>query len=316
MMLLRRYTANEQGDTMRKKLFLVLVIGVMSNGGLAQTIPSPTLSSPSNGAINQPVTETLSWKLPTGYYIASLEWDTTKNISAASPSTVTYGGRSFVINLSYATTYYWMAATTDSYGSLSAWTGLWSFTTIALPAPTTPILASPSNGSVNQPTPVVLNWGAATAAFSYGLQISTGSNFSTTVFNASGITAESDTVKGLAGAGAYYWHVNAANTVGVSVWSSTWRFTRSSSSTGRFNPYGTSSIFSIKNGIVSYFLDKQNPVELRIYDLPGRKLFEFRRTQSAGNYSFSVKNTMQASGLYIVKFKAGGVERWVTVAER
>lgn len=202
---------------MQRKLLMLLIIEMVTFKGHAQTLPALALSSPSNGAINQPVSVTLLWQMPPDYYIADIEWDTTKNFSATSPQAITYGGHGFTLNLSYSTTYYWTAATTDGYGNVSAWAGTWSFTTAA-PSPTLsgrPLVVPPS--------------------------------------------------------------------------------------------------FSIKNGIASYFLDKPDPVDLRIYDIRGRELYEFRRFQITGNHSLVLKNLNLAVKSYIVRFKAGSLHKEITV---
>jgi PKD repeat protein len=93
--------------------------------------------------------------------------------------------------------------------------------------PAAPALASPSNGAVNQPTVLTLNWNPATSAATYHLQVSTSSIFATTVFDDSTIATTSQQVGPLANNTAYYWRVNAKNTSGTSAWSPVWNFTTS-----------------------------------------------------------------------------------------
>jgi hypothetical protein len=57
------------------------------------------------------------------------------------------------------------------------------------------------------------------------LQVSVDSAFSTTVYDSAGITATTMSLAGLACNTRYYWHVNANNAGGTSVWSEVWSFT-------------------------------------------------------------------------------------------
>ena len=96
--------------------------------------------------------------------------------------------------------------------------------------PSAPVLASPANGATSVALPPTLSWNASTGATSYEVQVSAVSNFSTTVYDASGITSTSTSVSGLANSTTYYWRVNATNSAGTSAWSSVWSFTTASSS--------------------------------------------------------------------------------------
>jgi hypothetical protein len=69
-----------------------------------------------------------------------------------------------------------------------------------------------------------LTWLAATAATSYNLQVSTASNFSSPLINATGITTTSRAISGLANSTTYYWRVGAVNTTGTT-WSAIRSFT-------------------------------------------------------------------------------------------
>jgi photosystem II stability/assembly factor-like uncharacterized protein len=93
-----------------------------------------------------------------------------------------------------------------------------------VPAPITPTLAFPPDGAVNQPTMLTLNWNPSTDAETYRLQVSTNSDFSTTVVDDSTITATSQQVGPLANDTTYYWRVRAKNIGGISTWSSVWSF--------------------------------------------------------------------------------------------
>ncbi len=95
----------------------------------------------------------------------------------------------------------------------------------SLPAPSVPTLSSPTNGATNQSLTPTLTWLAATAATSYNLQVSTASNFSSPLINATGITTTSRAISGLANSTTYYWRVSSTNTTSTSAWSAVRSFT-------------------------------------------------------------------------------------------
>ena len=97
------------------------------------------------------------------------------------------------------------------------------------PAPATPVLSSPADASTGISTSPTLSWQTSAGADSYGVQVSTVSSFSTTVYSQTGITATSTGITGLAGNTTYYWRLNATNTGGNSSWSVTYSFTTGAS---------------------------------------------------------------------------------------
>ncbi len=96
-------------------------------------------------------------------------------------------------------------------------------TNISLPA--TPTLSSPGDGATSVGTTINMKWNSSTGAASYRLQVSTDSDFATTVYNQGGLAALSASVSGLNFLTKYYWRVSATNSVGTSNWSVVWRFT-------------------------------------------------------------------------------------------
>lgn len=91
--------------------------------------------------------------------------------------------------------------------------------------PASPVLVSPANGSAGVSVSPTLSWNASSGATSYRVQVSTDNNFSSIVYDQSGITSTTTSVSGLLNGTLYYWHVNATNGSGTSGWSSAWSFT-------------------------------------------------------------------------------------------
>ena len=98
---------------------------------------------------------------------------------------------------------------------------------LATVLPTDPILNTPTNGTTGLALPPTLKWYASASAATYQLQVSTVSDFNTTVYNQPGLTTTTVLINGLSDFTQYYWRVNATNSVGTSGWSTVWDFTTS-----------------------------------------------------------------------------------------
>jgi hypothetical protein len=114
-----------------------------------------------------------------------------------------------------------------SENSFSIWgsTKNVSINVVLPPIPIAPTLTSPSNSATNQSLSLSLTWNAATGASTYRVQLSTDSNFSSTIVNDSTLTSATKAIGPLSTSSTYYWRVNARNDGGTSAWSETWRFT-------------------------------------------------------------------------------------------
>lgn len=99
-------------------------------------------------------------------------------------------------------------------------------------APPSPSLSTPSNASTNVSLPPMLIWNASATATSYGLQVSTSNQFTTTVYENNSIQGTSQEIVGLNNSTTYYWRVNATNSYGTSSYSSVWNFTTEAGSGG------------------------------------------------------------------------------------
>ncbi|MEJ8800545.1 LamG-like jellyroll fold domain-containing protein [Pontibacter sp. H249] len=94
-----------------------------------------------------------------------------------------------------------------------------------VPVLSAPLLSSPANQSSEISTTPILMWAATQGATNYQVQVSTSSNFTSTVYNQSGITSTSASVSGLVAGTTYYWRVRAINGSAQSDWSNVWSFT-------------------------------------------------------------------------------------------
>jgi len=183
---------------------------------------APSLSTPSNGAANEPIMLTLAWNSvanATGYAVMVA---TTSDFSVSFAEGSVSSTQFVVSGLANAATYYWEVNAFSANGT-SPWSGAWHFSTV-ITTPAAPVLAGPASGTGDQGTSITLSWNTATNAASYGIQVSSTSNFTTFTFNKTGVTTLSEAVTGLALNTTYYWQVNATNAGGTSAWSGAWSF--------------------------------------------------------------------------------------------
>ncbi len=188
---------------------------------------APVLSAPLSGVSTPLLSPTLSlnWSAPaTGpaatSYTAQVSTSTTFGSTVFLQTGIT---ATYVVpaGLVVGTQYYWRVSASNG-GGTGAWSGVWSFNTIA----GAPTLSSPANGSVYQPSTFVAYWNAVSGASSYGIQVSTSSGFATLAYSNSvsgGAYATVSVAPGLT----YYWEVNATANGSTSAWSSVWSFTTS-----------------------------------------------------------------------------------------
>jgi hypothetical protein len=188
----------------------------------------PQLLTPTNSATGVAVTGVIfDWNSVTGansYWIqisTSSDFGTTfVSKTTGSTSQYTHSTPAF----SYNTTYYWRVNATNS-GGTSAWSVVWSFTTVeATLSP--PTLLSPANNSTNISLTPTLDWTDVSNATGYQLQVSTSSSFTSYVVNVSttisGYTIPSGILQGYT---KYYWRVASKNGGGTGSYSSAWNFT-------------------------------------------------------------------------------------------
>ena len=184
---------------------------------------TPTLVAPLNGALNQSTNPTLVWNAVPGANTYRLQVSTSNTFAAAiyDDSTRTVPSQA-ISGLTVGTTYYWRVNSKTS-GATSAYSDIWSFTTIAVPA--APVLLAPANSAINQATNPTLIWNGVAGAATYRLQVSTSNAFATTIYDDSTRTVASQAISGLTVGTTYYWRVNAKNAAGTSGYSIIWSFT-------------------------------------------------------------------------------------------
>ncbi len=172
-----------------------------------------------------------------------------------------------------------------------------------------PTLSAPTNGASNRPSSLTLSWGTVSGAATYTLQVSSASDFSSKAFSATAWTSDSVVASGLSAGIQYYWRASATNAYGTSAWSSIWSFSVASTSAMPSKSKINAPRFSLNNGIISYALNQECSVDIRIYDILGKKVFELNRVQGSGSYELLLKDRNFPSGVYFLQFKAGAMQK-------
>jgi hypothetical protein len=185
---------------------------------------APSNDSPVNGATNIGVQVTLDWSVITGNtgYIYQLDTVDTFDSAYILEGTSSVNSSNVTIsNLYFGKTYYWRAAAKTAVDT-SVWSTFSSFSTTSVFFNT-----SPSNGSVNQPVEVNIDWNAITGNSGYIYEIDTVDTFDSAYLleGISSVNSSEINVYNLYFGKTYYWHAAAKNLVDTSEWSSTWNFT-------------------------------------------------------------------------------------------
>jgi hypothetical protein len=187
----------------------------------------PVLLAPANQAQNISTNPSVSWNATTGATTYNLQVST--NSAFTSPivnlTGLTATSRQ-LLALSNNSTFYWRVSATNQAGT-GSWSMVWTFSTpTTTPPPPAPVLITPANNAVNQVLNPIFSWNPSMGAVSYVLHVSTDVDFSTLVFNQSGILNTSLQVNnGLIANTRYYWKVRATGSLGSSTWSGVWTFT-------------------------------------------------------------------------------------------
>lgn len=214
----------------RVRAIITLVPGLWSATARFTTVQptpqvpqKPTLTSPPNGSVNQPLNLTLDWNAASGADSYTIQVSSDNSFSSAVVNQSGINGTSRAVSgILPGTAYYWRVSAQNSAGS-SGWSDIWSFTT-KINAPSVPTLVSPANGVTGQPTVLTFDWNESSGAESYTMQVSTSNTFSPLVVNREELTGTSSEVTALSPGTVYFWRVNARNSAGSSAWSEIWSF--------------------------------------------------------------------------------------------
>lgn len=186
------------------------------------TPSTPSLLSPSNGAITNDDTPYLDWGTVTDATEYRIQIDDSSSFTSPVVNTLV-GSSSYTSPHLFDDTYYWRVQAYDTYGYSSSWSSFRSFT-IDTEGPDAPVLVSPANSMIiNDPTPL-LDWNSVSEAVQYRVQVGGDGDFNDPVVDYY-TTSTSYTTPAFGHLEYYIWHVQARDSLGNwGDWSSTWDF--------------------------------------------------------------------------------------------
>ncbi|WP_369410451.1 phytase [Pontibacter qinzhouensis] len=190
-------------------------------------INAPQLSAPANGSTSLPIAPLLNWQTVQGADAYQVQVSSRADFSTTVLNQSVRSANSLQLsNLAYSSVFYWRVRAVQAAQN-SAWSSVWSFTTIAPPRPelTTPILLSPANLAAEVSVTPTFSWRAAAGADTYQLQIASDDNFQDVEFEEDEIATTTLQASSLAYSTTYFWRVRVMNSTDSSSWSSVRRFT-------------------------------------------------------------------------------------------
>jgi len=184
---------------------------------------SPTLVSPVNNAVNQPLNLNLVWNKVqyAGSYRVQVATDAAFNNIIVNDSTLTDSVKT-VSGLNNITDYWWRVNAKNISGT-SSFSSAWKFTTI-VPLPIAPNLLLPLNNSTSNQLSLNLVWNKPQYASGYRAIVSTDSLFSNLILNDSTLTDSTKFVSGLNPLTNYWWKVQVKNIAGWGNYSAAYKF--------------------------------------------------------------------------------------------
>jgi photosystem II stability/assembly factor-like uncharacterized protein len=185
------------------------------------SIQSPDLVSPENGKKGVTQTYNFQWSRVDGatkyYLIVSKDAQfTTKAYEKDNIPDTCW----LVPGLEPLTRYYWKVKAKSDI-TVSGFSETWTFLTVLAP----PILRKPANHSMDLAVPVIMTWDTVSAGTKYSIQVATDDQFEHKVYDGKADNNFQHQLSLLDYNTKYYWHVQAENGDGVSLFSTTWDYT-------------------------------------------------------------------------------------------
>ena len=281
---------------MKKILLFFMVVAFVNNA--SALLSTPTLVSPSDGAINQYPNVTIDWSSVTGATSYELKLATISDLSDADTQTVT-NSCYYTSELFFNTTYYWQVRAKSASDS-SDWSSTRSFTVRS-----TITLSSPNNGATNQNPNVTIWINTINGVTHYDYELDTTEQFNSPELREySHITGYSGKVTDTLLFGkTYYWRARARHAADTSEWSSIRNFTvRSTVSLSSPNNGATN-----QNPNVSIYISAFNGVTHYDYELDTTELFnspELREYSHTSEYGGKVTDTLLFGKTYYWRARA------------
>ncbi|MGH2568560.1 MAG: hypothetical protein ACRDGA_09490, partial [Bacteroidota bacterium] len=207
-----------------RNLFLGTGNGQVWRRSLGESVPAtPTLVLPANGATGVPTNPTLQWNNSTGATLYQLQVSTNVGFTALVVNQFAITDTFLVVpNLANNTLYFWRVIASNGVGS-SAWSNVWSFTTVAANpvAPTISGTVSATSVTSNSATlnaSVNPNGASTTAWFEWGTSSTLASYSSTSsqsIGSGTSVVSVTANLTALNANTTYYYRVVGQNSAGT-----------------------------------------------------------------------------------------------------
>ncbi len=185
----------------------------------------PGLTSPPNGSFTNSNRPDFAWNAAAGAYAYTLQYSQASDFSTGTITILGLSGLSYTPSALSDGIWYWHVLAADQAGNKSVYSVTWSLT-VDTQSPAIPNLVFPSNGSYSNDNKPSFVWSAAFGAFTYTLQYSAASDFSSNVQTATGLSGLTYTPPTSLTDGIWYWHVKSTDRAGnQSLYSVTWSVT-------------------------------------------------------------------------------------------
>jgi hypothetical protein len=296
---------------MKNFITTLIFIFIFSHSLYSQMQP-PILMFPPNGAINVSTTTVLLWIGSTGAlkYRVQLSTNSGFILPLTIDTVIITGYQVPPGRLSYLTQYFWRVNAINNFDT-SAWSSVWSFTTLQS-LHSAPTLIAPPNGSTGISLTPLLDWNDVPTAQVYRIQLSTNSGFSPAVLDTAGVAVSEFTISSgiLLNNTLYYWHVNASNAAGTGQWSSSWVFTTAIVGIGNNNT-GMPKEFKLHQNFPNPFnpstkiavdIPKSSFISLIVYDILGKEAaMLINENLEPGKYEINWNAVNYPTGIYFYK---------------
>ncbi len=233
---------------------------------------TPVLVSPADNTTDLDFNSvTINWNSVAGASSYIYEYSTDETFVSDVTSDIITAILFEILSLDPNTEYFWRIKATD--GMLeSAWSEVWSFTTI-IDNLDAPLLLSPTNNSSELDIDLVtLDWESVTNATDYTYEYSTDETFASNVQTATVSNTQID-ILSLAPETQYFWRVKASYSTVESVWSEVWNFTTESDINVALPKISNYNIYpNPSNGIVYIEMDEMRSI--RVLDITGKVIID------------------------------------------
>ena len=190
--------------------------------------PSPTLQTPGDGSTTNDSTPFFNWTSASGAVDYQIQVDDFTSFSTPVRNEIV-GASNYTPSALPDDEYFWRVRARNSAGIWGDWTPVWSFTISTAPTCSTPgqvQLQSPPSGSTTTDSTPTLDWGSASNANQYQVEVDNASNFSS-VDRSATRTSTDWTVSPALQDGVWYWRVRGRNTQGSCNETGPWSSSRS-----------------------------------------------------------------------------------------